>query len=70
VINEISLVGNVMLTFIDHRLHILEQVHDQFMGGINVIMTCNFTKFILFEIHEFKNKTNEFIKKKKIDIKM
>jgi len=41
-INEISLAGNVMLTFIDHRLHILEQVHDQFMGGFNVIMTCNF----------------------------
>jgi hypothetical protein len=41
-INEISLVGNVMLTFIDHRLHILEQVHDRFMGGFNVIMTCNF----------------------------
>jgi hypothetical protein len=37
-INEISLVGNVILTFTDHRLHILEQVHDQFMGGLNVIM--------------------------------
>jgi hypothetical protein len=49
-----------MLTFIDHRLHILEQVHDQFMGGLNVIMNVIFTKFILFELHAFKNKTNQF----------
>ncbi len=41
-IDEISLVGNVILTFIDHRLQILEQVHDQFMGGLNLIMTGNF----------------------------
>ncbi len=39
VINEISLVGNIILTFINHKLANIRQIHDQFMGGINVIMT-------------------------------
>jgi hypothetical protein len=42
VIDEISLVGNKMLSFINHRLQIIKQVHHQFMGGINVIMTSYF----------------------------
>jgi hypothetical protein len=27
-----------MLTFIDHKLHIIKEVHNEFMGGLNVIM--------------------------------
>jgi hypothetical protein len=34
--------GNRMLTFIDHKLHVIKQVHNQFMGGLDVIMTCDF----------------------------
>jgi hypothetical protein len=41
-INEISLKGNRVLTFIDCRLHAIKQVHNQFMGGPDVIMTCDF----------------------------
>jgi hypothetical protein len=41
-INEISLKGNRMLTFIDCRLLAIKQVHNQFKGGLDVIMTCDF----------------------------
>jgi hypothetical protein len=42
VINEISLVGNRMLSFIDHRLRVIKQVHKKFMGGLDVIMIHDF----------------------------
>ncbi len=41
-INEISLKGNRMLTFIDCRLFVIKQVHNQFMSGLDVIMACDF----------------------------
>jgi len=41
-INEISLKGTRMLTFIDCRLRAIKQVHNQFMGGLDVIMTGDF----------------------------
>ncbi len=31
-----------MLTFINHKLHVIKQVHNQCMGGLDVIMTCDF----------------------------
>jgi hypothetical protein len=31
-----------MLTFIDYRLCDIKQVHNEFMGGFDVIMTCAF----------------------------
>jgi hypothetical protein len=34
--------GNRMLTFTDHKLHVIKQAHNQFMGGLDVIMTCDF----------------------------
>jgi hypothetical protein len=42
VIDEVFLVGNRMLSFIDRKLHIIKQVHNEFMGGLNVIMTSDF----------------------------
>jgi hypothetical protein len=33
-----------MLSFIDHRLCVIKQVHDDFMGGLDVIMSSDFTK--------------------------
>jgi hypothetical protein len=42
VIDEISSIGNRMLNFIDCKLHAIKQVHNQFMGGLDVIMTTNF----------------------------
>lgn len=42
VIDEISLVGSKMLSFIDHRLQIIKQNHNDFTGGLDVIMTSNF----------------------------
>jgi len=30
-----------MLSFIDRRLGIIKQVHNEFMGGLNVIMTSD-----------------------------
>ncbi len=35
-------VGNRMLSFIDHRLRIIVKIHNQFTGGLDVIMTCDF----------------------------
>ncbi len=42
VIDEISLVGNKMLPFIYRKLHIIKQVHNEFMGGLNLIMIGDF----------------------------
>jgi len=42
VIDEVSLVSNRMLSFIDCRLRIIKQVHNEFMGGLDVIMTNDF----------------------------
>jgi hypothetical protein len=38
IIDEISLVGNKMLSSIDCRLWMIKQVHNQFLGGLDVIM--------------------------------
>ncbi len=40
--DEVSLVGNRMLSFIDRRLRIIKQVHNEFMCGLDVIMTGDF----------------------------
>jgi hypothetical protein len=40
------LVGNRMLTFIDRRLWLIKQVHDQFMGGLDIIMSSDFIKHL------------------------
>jgi hypothetical protein len=42
VIDEISLVGNKLLPFINCKLHILKQVHNEFMGGLDVITIGDF----------------------------
>ncbi len=42
VVDEISLVGNIMLSSIDYRLWIIKQVHNQFMGGLDVIIISDF----------------------------
>jgi len=41
-INKISLVGNIMPTFIDHKLFVMKQAHNKFMGNLDVIMTSDF----------------------------
>ncbi len=48
IIDEISLVSNRMLSFIDRRLWIIKQVHNQFMGGLDVIMIGDFYQTLLF----------------------
>jgi hypothetical protein len=47
VIDEISLVGSKMLSFIDRRLQIIKQNHNDFTGGLDVIMTNNFYQMLL-----------------------
>lgn len=42
ILNEIFFVRNGMLTFTNKKLHVIKQVHNQFMGGLNKIMTCDF----------------------------
>jgi hypothetical protein len=44
IIDEISLIGNTMLTFIDHKLHNIKQVHNKFMGNLDVDMIGDFYK--------------------------
>jgi hypothetical protein len=41
-INEIFIINNRMLTFIDCKLRILKQVHNEFMGSLDVIMIGEF----------------------------
>ncbi len=45
VIDKISLIGNKVLSFINHRLHVIKQVHNEFIGGLNVIMIDDYIKF-------------------------
>jgi len=48
-----------MLTFIDHKLCVIKQVHNQFMGGLDVIMIRNFYQAPLVRNSWiFKFKTN------------
>jgi hypothetical protein len=57
VIDEITLVNTRTLTFIDHKLWVIKQVHNQFMGGIDVIMIGDFyqmpPKFMDFYIKNY-----------------
>lgn len=43
-LDEISLVGNKLLVFLDCKLHVIKQAHTKFMGGFDVQMTCDFYK--------------------------
>jgi len=54
VIDEISLVGSKMLSFIDCRLQIIKQNHNDFTCDLDVIMTSNFYQMPLV-IHGFLN---------------
>jgi hypothetical protein len=50
-----------MLSFIDHRLHIIKQVHNEFMGGLDVIITSDFYQALLIrDSWIFKPITNTF----------
>jgi hypothetical protein len=44
IIDEVSLIGNRILTFIDHKLHDIKQAHNEFMGGLDVNMIGDFYK--------------------------
>jgi hypothetical protein len=44
IIDEVSLIGNRILTFIYHRLHDIKQAHNEFMGGLDVNMIGDFYK--------------------------
>ncbi len=44
IINEVLLIGNRMLTFIDHKLHDIKQAHNKFMGGLDVNTIGDFYK--------------------------
>jgi hypothetical protein len=61
VIDKISLIGNKVLSFINHRLHVIKQVHNEFMGGLNVIMIGDNIKFPLSKIHGFSNQQLIFL---------
>ncbi len=48
-----------MLTFINHRLCVIKQVHNQFMGGLDVIMTIDlYQTLLVLDSWIFKFKTN------------
>ncbi len=58
---EIYLAGNWMLTLIDKKLHVIKQVHNQFMGGLDLIMTRDFYQAPLVrDFWIFKRKLNGF----------
>jgi ATP-dependent DNA helicase PIF1 len=59
VIDEISLVNNRMLTFIDYRLREIKQIHNKFMGGLDVIMIGDFYQATLVQdLWIFKSRIN------------
>jgi hypothetical protein len=61
IIGEIFLVNNRMLSFIVHRLHVIKQVHKEFMVGLDVVMTTNFDHIMPIQYSWiFKLKTNKF----------
>jgi hypothetical protein len=50
-----------MLSFIDRRLRIIKQVHNEFMGGLDVIMTSDFYQApLVWDWWIFKPITNTF----------
>ncbi len=60
--DEISLVGNKMLTYIDHRLRVIKQIHNQFMGGFDIILTRDLYQAPLVQdswIFKFKHPWNK-----------
>ncbi len=42
VIDEISLVGAKMFNVINNRLRFIKHIQNNFFGGVDVIMTCDF----------------------------
>lgn len=52
IIDEISLVGIKMLTFINNRLRVIKQVHSEFMGGFDIIMIGDYylKKYMLMKL--------------------
>ncbi len=55
------LVNNRMLSFIDRRLHVIKQVHKEFIGGLDVIVTSDFYQATpIQDLWIFKLKTDEF----------
>ncbi len=60
-VDEIPLVSNRMLSFIDHRLLVINQVHEKFMSGLDVIMIDDFYQVSpIQDSWIFKLKTNGF----------
>jgi len=62
IIDEIFLIKNKILAFINCRLCVIKQIHKQLMGGLDVIMTIYFyqtpptqgswiSKLIIFGVH-------------------
>jgi hypothetical protein len=50
-----------MLSFIDHRFHVIKQVHKKFMVGLDVVMTSNFDQILRIQYSWIlKLKTNKF----------
>ncbi len=44
IIDDLKKFGNKMLSFLDCRLQVIKQVHDDFMGVLDVIVSCDFYK--------------------------
>jgi hypothetical protein len=61
VIEKISLIGNKVLSFINSKLDVIKQVHNEFMGGLNVIMIGDYIRFPLSKIHGFSNQQLIFL---------
>jgi len=58
VIDDFFLIDNKILTFIHCRLRVIKQVHNQFMGGLDIIMTGNLYQAALVrDSWIFKSKT-------------
>jgi hypothetical protein len=63
----IFLIDNKMLTFIDCRLRVIKQVHNQFMGGLDTIMIGDLYQApLVWDSWIFKSKTKPLARKCKM----
>jgi hypothetical protein len=54
-IDEISLVGNKILTFVDHKWRTIKKTHNWYMGGLDVVMTWILSSSFNSRFLDFQN---------------
>jgi hypothetical protein len=59
--DEIPFVGTKMFNVINHQLKAIKHIQNNFLGGLNVIMSCDFYQTPPITNHWFFNSFNDSI---------